>query len=68
MRKIIEAKVENDTKDKWEKLPKEKFSDKQKRYFFAVGAMKDDEKDNGYVLVNYSKIPKDNEGKKTNEN
>lgn len=52
-RKLIEA-----VKDEWETLDKDKFSDKQKRFFFAVGAMRDDKKDDGKVQVNYSKIPK----------
>ena len=56
MRKSISV-FESD--DRWEKVDKKKFTNKQKRYFFAVGAMRDDKENDGYVEVNYSKIPKD---------
>ena len=55
MRKSISV---NEVEDKWEKVPKTEFSDKQRRYFFAVGAMRQGKEDDGYVEVNYSKIPK----------
>ena len=38
-------------------ITKDKFTAQQKRYFFAVGAMRDDKENDGYVEVNYSKIP-----------
>lgn len=60
MRKIIEA-----VEDKWETLPKEKFSDKQRKFFFAVGAMRDSKEGDGKVEVNYSKIPKRKESSKS---
>lgn len=59
MRKIIEA-----VEDRWETLPKEKFSEKQRKFFFAVGAMRDSKEGDGKVEMNYSKIPK---RKKSNE-
>lgn len=57
--KIIEAYVVNEkVKDKWETLPKSKFTDKQKRFFFAIGAMRDDKENDDKVQINWSKIPK----------
>lgn len=55
MRKSISV---NGVEDIWEKVPKTEFSDKQRRYFFAVGAMRRGKEDDGYVEVNYSKLPK----------
>lgn len=55
MRKSIS--IIDEIVDKWEKVPKTEFSDKQRRYFFAVGAMRQGKEDDGYVEVNYSKLP-----------
>lgn len=56
MRKSIS--VISEVEDKWEKVPKDKFTDKQRKYFFSVGAMRQGKVGDGYVEVNYSKLPK----------
>lgn len=62
MRKQISVEV-SESEDRWEKVSNDKLSDKQRRYFFAVGAARQGKEGDGYIEVNYSKIPK----KKTNE-
>ena len=66
MDRIIDIRVDTydgikEAKDVWEKIPKDKLSDKQRKYFFAVGAARQGKEDDGYIEVNYSKIPNSKE-------
>ena len=48
-----------ESRDSWVSYAKGHFTSKQKKFLFSVGAAKDDIPDDGYIEVNWSKVPKE---------